>query len=165
MNSVAATSKAEKKVRLRIVTPTETKFDEDVDMIIMRCMNGDMGIMYGHDARSAALDYGIMRILDNGGERRLAVLGGIAEIKDNLLTVLTNDAEWPEDIDRAQAEADREHAERSLETQAGDIEIQRSQILLRRSLVQIEVSSYPFVNKPAENADKGENKDAGESKE
>jgi len=136
-----------KKVHLKIITPTEIKVDQKVDMVIIRCIDGDMGIRHGHEPQSAALDYGIMRVMDGGKERPIAICGGIAEIKDNLLTVITNEAEWPEDIDRAQAQIDRDHVEKRLQEMTDDIEIRRSQILLRRSLVQIEVSSYPFVKK------------------
>ena len=133
---------AAKKLRLRIITPAHIKVDEDVDMVIMRCTTGDMGVLAGHEAHSAALVYGTLRILNQGAERRVAVHGGVASIRNNVLTILTNDAEWPEDIDRALAEADREAAERRLQEKADDLEIQHDQVLLRRALVQIEVSSY-----------------------
>ena len=135
-----------KKVRLRIITPKEVKFDEDVDMVIMRCTTGAMGILPRHEPRSAVLKYGALRILDGGNERRIAVFGGLAEVKNNVLTVLTNLAEWPEDIDHARALADLEHAERRLQERVDDIEIQDDQVLLRRALVRIEVGSYPLVN-------------------
>ena len=135
---------AEKKIRLHIITPEQSKIDEDVDMVIMRCTTGDMGIMPGHETRSAVLDYGVMRILNDDNERWIAVYGGLAVIKDNVLTVLTHDAEWPEEIDRAHAHATREHAERRLQEKTDDLEIQSDQVLLRRALVQIEVSSYTF---------------------
>ena len=135
-----------KKVRLRIVTPEQIKVDEDIDMIIMRCTTGDMGVLPGHEARSAALRYGILRIFNGGVERRIAVYGGLAVVRDDVLTILTSDAEWPEDVDRVRAEADREHAERRLRERADDIEIQHDQILLRRALVQIEVSSFNYTD-------------------
>ena len=133
---------AKKKIRLQVLTPTETKFDKEIDMVIFRCMNGDMGVLPGHEARSAALDYGIMRIIEGEEERLLAIYSGIAEILDNVVTVVANDAEWPEDIDLAQAELDREQARQRLGDKEDDLEMQRAHVMLRRSLVQIEVSSY-----------------------
>jgi len=138
---------AGKKVRLRIVTPAAVKVDEDIDMAIMRCTTGDMGVLPGHEARSAALNYGILRIINGDAERRIAVYGGIAAIQGDVLTILTNDAEWPEDIDRARAEADRQEAEWRLHERADDVEMGRDQVLLRRALVQIEVSSHTLDSK------------------
>ncbi|MCL2030471.1 MAG: ATP synthase F1 subunit epsilon [Oscillospiraceae bacterium] len=137
-----------KQVRLRIITPEEIKVDERAAMIIMRCTTGDMGILPGHEARSAVLDYGVLRILNPDGERRIAVFGGLAEVRDDVVTVLANAAEWPEDIDRARAEADRELAERRLQETQDDLEVRSNQAVLRRSLVQIEVSSYPLLSVP-----------------
>jgi F-type H+-transporting ATPase subunit epsilon len=134
-----------KKLRLRIVTPEEIKFDENVDMVIMRCTTGDMGILHGHEPRSAVLSYGALRILNGGNERRLAVFGGLAEVQNNLLTILTNLAEWPDEIDRARAELDFERAERHMRERIGDLEIQSDQVQLRRAMVRIEVSSYVFT--------------------
>ena len=85
----------EKKVHLRVVTPEEVKVDEKADMIIMRCTTGDMGILPGHESRSAVLDYGVLRILDGNDERRLAVFGGLAEVKNDVVTILTSVAERP----------------------------------------------------------------------
>jgi len=135
------------KIRLRIVTPNGIKVDEDTGMIVMRCTTGDMGVLPGHEARSAVLNYGVLRILDDDMERRIAVYGGLAIIEKDVLTILTHDAEWPDEIDQARANADREHAERRLQEKVDDIEIQEDLVRLRRALVQIEVSSYPYYGK------------------
>ena len=76
--------------------------------------------------------------------------GGLAVMQDNVLTVLTNDAEWPEEIDHSRAKADREHLERRLQEKTDDIEIQNDQVLLRRALVRIEVSSSAFTQQDEE---------------
>jgi len=132
---------AGKKIHLKMITPTEVKVDLAVDMIIMRCTNGDMGVLPGHEPRSAELCYGILRILDEGDERIIAVYGGLAVIQNDVVTVLTTGAEWPEEIDAARAKEDREHMEQRIREKTDDIEIQNDQLLLRRALVQIEVSA------------------------
>jgi len=131
---------------LRIVTPDELKVDTDADLVIMRCESGDMGIQPGHEERSAALDYGIARIINDGVERRIAISGGVARIKDDVLTLIANGADWPEDIDRAKAEAELEIAKRQLKESVDQLEVRRSQVSLRRALVQIEISSYPVIS-------------------
>jgi len=83
-----------------------------------------------------------MRIMNEEGEKRIAVYGGIATIQSNILTILTADAELPEEIDIKRANADREQAEQRLQEKTDDMEIANDQVLLRRALVQIDVSSY-----------------------
>jgi len=137
---------ADKKIRLQIITPTEKKVDEAAEMVIMRCVDGNMGILAGHEAHSAVLDYGIMRILNGGDERQIVIYGGLAVIESDTVTVLTNEAEWPEEIDHARANADREHIERHLREKTDDFEIKKDRIRLRRALMQIEVSSPLLLN-------------------
>ena len=82
---------SKKKIHLRIVTLMGIKVDQTADMVIVRCRNGDMGFLPDHAAYSVVLGHGVLRILNGGAERRLTIYGGIAEIQDNVLTILTND--------------------------------------------------------------------------
>jgi len=137
---------APSKFNLRITTPDNVKYNEDAELVIMRCITGDMGIMAGHEATSAILDYGVLRIIKDEEERRMAVFGGIAQVGDNKLTILANDAQWPEDIDIAFVEAERERMARRSQESLDDLTIQRDQILMRRTLVQMEVSTFPLIS-------------------
>jgi len=138
---------AAKKLKLRIATPDNVKYDENAEMVIMRCITGDMGILADHEATCAILDYGVLRIINDGEERRMAVFGGIAQVGNNTVSILANDAQWPEDIDIAFVEAERDRMERRSRESQDDLELQRDQILMRRTLVQMEVSTYPLVSR------------------
>jgi F-type H+-transporting ATPase subunit epsilon len=141
------------KLRLRIITPEKTKYDSDVEMVIMRCMTGDMGILPKHEPCSATLDDGILRVIDSGEERRMAVFGGLVQVRDNVVTILTGDAQWPEDIDRARVEAERAAAERSLKEGADTVQVQKDHVTMRRTLVLTVVSTYPLICRPTSGGD------------
>jgi len=143
MAAIAVTN----KLHLRIATPENIKYDEDAEMVIMRCISGDMGILAGHEATSAILDYGVLRIINDEEERRMAVFGGIAQVGENGVTILANDAQWPEDIDMAFVEAERERMARRSQESLDDLTIQKDQILMRRTLVQMEVSTFPLLSR------------------
>jgi len=135
-----------KRVRLKIITPLRLLYDNDVEMVILRGENGDMGIMPGHEGRAAVLGYGPLRIFNNGAEENeLAVLGGFAEILNDRVTVLSDAAEWPDEINRVRAEAAKERAEQRINQKNTDTDLQRAELSLRRALVRIEVSSYPLI--------------------
>ena len=139
---------AEKKFNLRVITPHKVVFDEQVDMVIMRCTTGDMGIMYGHEPRSVVLAYGVFRIFSgDADERWLAVYGGLAEIKDNVLTVLTGGAEWPHEVDANRVQEEEEHLKQRLQEHIDDAELRRAEALLRRVFVRMELTSYPYLDK------------------
>ena len=138
---------ADNKLRLRVVTHDSVKYDEDADMVVMRCVTGDMGILPGHVAFSILLDDGVLRIMNDDEESRMAVFGGIAQVHENTVTILTNNAQWPDEIDQEVVSAEREEAQRRLRDTADNVQIQKDQVVMRRTLVQIEVSAYPLISK------------------
>ena len=137
---------AEKKIHLQIVTPTEQKVDEYVKMVIMRTTLGNMGVLFGHEAHSAVLDYGIVRIINEEEERQIVVYGGLVSIQENTVTIVTNEAQWPEEIDFAYANRERERIERRILEKTDALEIKKDQIQLRRTLMQIEVGESLIID-------------------
>lgn len=131
----------EKKINLNITTPRGIKFVEKADMLIMRCIDGDLGVLPGHEPLSAVLGDGILRIFNDGIEKKLAVFGGIVEIEDTTVNIFSTIVQPPEEIDLERAERDRQEAEASLE-QSEEVHIHSLQVVLRRSLVRIEVSLH-----------------------
>ena len=138
-----AIENSEKKIQLRVITPTETKVDQKVDMVVMRCNTGDMGVLPGHESYMCVLADGILRLLNRRSERRLAVFGGIAEIQDDVLTILTEEAHWPEDIDLDRAREAKEHLERKIQEKVDDLELLNDQVQLRRTFLKLDVHSFP----------------------
>lgn len=137
----------DKKIHLNIITPRGVKFKEEADMVIMRCIDGDLGVLPGHEAVSAVLGDGILRIFNNGVVEKIAVFGGVAEIDETTVNISTTIAQRPEEIDLERAELDRQEAEAALLEESQERQIHNSQVLLRRSLVRIEVNLHLEENK------------------
>jgi len=130
-----------KKLRLKIITPSAVKLDCEADMVVIRCTTGEMGVLPGHQPHSAVLAYGALRYINEGIERRLAVYGGFAEINGDVFTVLTQDAEWPEEIDRVRAESYRALAKRKQE-KTGGAKYNYDREQMKRSSVQISIFDH-----------------------
>lgn len=130
----------DKKITINITTPRGLKFVEKADMVVMRCIDGDLGVLYGHAPLSTILGDGILRIFNNGTVKRLALFGGVAEIGKNIVNIFSTIAQRPEEIDLERAEADRQELESLFREKVEEHQIQSSLILLRRALVRIEVS-------------------------
>ena len=130
-----------KKINLNIITPRGVKFEEEADTLIMRLIDGDLGVLAGHAPVSAILGEGILSIIDDGIEKKLAVFNGIVEIDDTNVNIMTTIAQRPDEIDLERAEQDRREAEATLE-ESEEVQIQSLQVVLRRSLVRIEVSGH-----------------------
>ncbi|MCL1883361.1 MAG: hypothetical protein FWF81_06400 [Defluviitaleaceae bacterium] len=90
---------ADKKLDLRVIAPTMAtdkspyKFQKAVDMVIMRCTTGDIGILPGRVPVSMVLDKGTLRIFDEDTEKLMEVSGGIAHVSDDVVTILSESAQ------------------------------------------------------------------------
>jgi F-type H+-transporting ATPase subunit epsilon len=65
-------------------------------------MEGDFGVLAGHAPVVAAIRPGILTVTTGGTREKIIVLGGLAEVSDDKLTVLADVATSMEDLDRAE---------------------------------------------------------------
>jgi len=90
-----------------IVTPEQQALDESVTQAILPAHDGLLGILTDRAPLLVKLGAGPLRIdLAGGQKREFFVEGGVAEMKDNRLTVLTNEAIPSDQIDAATARAE-----------------------------------------------------------
>lgn len=129
---------ANNKIRLRIVTPSRQLYDNETDMVIMRSTEGDIGILAGHEPLTTTLGYGILSIINGEETLKATVFGGFANVEPDCITILSDTAEWPDEIDEKRAEAAKERAERRLKDSTNETDIARAELALRRALVRLE---------------------------
>lgn len=102
-------------IAVEIVTPSRLLARDEVDMVTLPGIEGQMGIMRGHAPLLSTLDIGEI-ILHKGTETRyIAVGGGVVEVRPDKVTVLAETAEHAEEIDVERALAARDRARQSLE--------------------------------------------------
>ena len=132
------------KLHLRVVTPSKDFYDDDCDMVILKTIDGDTGILFGHQPLTTVLDLGYLRIIDNGEEKKSTLLGGFAKVNEHGLTVISDAAEWADEIDVERAAESRKRAEERLEKSSGDpssdIDVQRAEAALRRALLRLDLA-------------------------
>lgn len=85
-----------------LVSPEKLAFSGEVDQVDVPGVEGDFGVLSGHAPVVAAVRPGILTITTDGTHQKIIVLGGLAEVSDNRLTVLADVATSTADIDRAQ---------------------------------------------------------------
>ncbi len=128
------------KIRLDIVTPERIVFSEDVNMVIARATDGDIGILPGHAPLVAGMTVWPLRVLRDEGERQISVCGGFIEVRPDKVTILASCAELPEEIDVKRAEAARTRAENRLKDTSPDIDMTRAEAALQRAVVRLRVA-------------------------
>ncbi|MEM6560788.1 MAG: ATP synthase F1 subunit epsilon [Planctomycetota bacterium] len=100
-----------KQCQLIIVTPEAEVFDASIRGAILPAHDGQYGVLGNHAPFLIKLGAGPLEIDDaDGGKQTYYVEGGVAQMKDNKLTVLTDDALTPDKIDKAKTTADLEAA-------------------------------------------------------
>jgi F-type H+-transporting ATPase subunit epsilon len=101
--------------QLRIVTPRRLMLDEQVREVTAPGSVGQFGVLPDHITFLSSLEIGALSYRTDGGVRHLAVRGGFAEVADNVMTVLADDAAFPEDVNVAAARADLQAAEAQMQ--------------------------------------------------
>ena len=67
--------------KFMVITPDKILFDGDVEQIIVRTTEGDVGILAGHENYVANLPAGVLKITLAGGEvKYAAIAGGILKV-------------------------------------------------------------------------------------
>ena len=129
------------KLSLKIITPSRNMFEGEVDMVVMRTKSGDVGILHGHQPMVTILDYGVLTIKTDGEDKLAAILGGFAEINSEGMYILTDAAEWSNEIDVVKAQQAKERAEARLKNTQANIDIQRAELALKRALVRLDLGN------------------------
>jgi len=125
--------------RLQIVTPSRTFYDDEVEMTIVKTTEGDLGIMKNHMLMVAPLTIGKVRIKKDGVFKEAAISEGFVQVESEYTRIITDSAEWPEEIDVKRAEEAKERAERRLSADKSDIDRVRSEISLRKALNRLDI--------------------------
>lgn len=84
-----------------LVSPEKLLFSGEVEQVDVPGAEGDFGVLAGHAPMVTTLRPGILTVKGAGGEQKIVVLGGFAEVSAEGLTVLADTADPVADIDRA----------------------------------------------------------------
>ena len=119
-------AEAGKTLHLEVITPDAAVLHEDVDFVLVRALDGDLGIMPNHAPLIASLSIWPL-CYDKGGKRQyVTVASGFLEVHDNTVTVITPASEKPEDIDVARAQSAEKRAEDRLAAHAANLDVTRA---------------------------------------
>lgn len=127
--------------KVEIITPDRIFYTGEGDMIEFTTASGEIGVYKKHIPLTTVLSPGIVKIHKEGEEDVIAAVhSGFAEILPEKVTLLAEIAEWPDEIDKARAEAARERAEERLANKTEAIDVKRAEFALRKALVRIDIA-------------------------
>jgi F-type H+-transporting ATPase subunit epsilon len=89
---------------LSIITPERAVLETDATFAAVPAHDGELGILRNRAPMLYRLGAGLLRVDSPEGKRTFFVAGGFAQMVENRLTILTEVAKDPEQLDHAAAE-------------------------------------------------------------
>ena len=126
-------------LKLEIVTPEAKTYSEDVEMVTLPGVEGEMGIYPMHVPLMTQIVAGELSVRKDGRDYFLAVGEGFVEITADKVAIMTDMAIRAEQIDEAKAEEARKRAEARLAEKLNDEEAALVSAALMHSLAQLKV--------------------------
>lgn len=126
-------------LRLEIITPQAVAFSEDVHMVTLPAIDGQIGVYPQHVRLITQIVPGEIVVNQHGQDRYLAVGEGLVEVTARQVSIVTDMAIAAEHIDEARAEEARARAAARLREKISDEEVATVNASLARSLAQLQV--------------------------
>ena len=126
-------------LKLEIVTPAGTVYSEDVEMVTMPGVAGQMGVYPQHVPLITHMVPGEMIVRKDGRDLFMATGEGLIEVTAKRVAILTDLAIAADRIDEAKAEEARQRAEARLHEKLSAAEVATVNASLARSLAQLRV--------------------------
>jgi F-type H+-transporting ATPase subunit epsilon len=126
-------------LKLEIVTPEAKVYSEDVDMVTLPGVEGEMGIFPMHVPLMTQLTAGEISVRKGNQDFFLAVGAGFVEVTPDKVSILTDMAIQADNIDEAKVEEARKRAEARLAEKLSDEEVAATNAAIAQSLAQLNV--------------------------
>jgi F-type H+-transporting ATPase subunit epsilon len=126
-------------LKLEIVTPEAKIYSEDVEMVTLPGIEGEMGVFPMHVPLMTQVMAGELVARKGGRDHFLAIGEGFVQITGDRVAVMTDMAIKADDIDETKAEEARKRAEERLSQRLGDEETAMVSAALAQSLAQLKV--------------------------
>ncbi len=127
-------------LNIEVVTPDKQFFSGQADMCVLRTTEGDIGVLYDHAPTVVTVDTGKIKIRQNGKFKIAACSGGFANIEPDSVVIVTDCAEWAEEIDVQRAQAACDRAKDRLDNITENTDVFRAQLALQKAVNRIRVA-------------------------
>lgn len=132
---------SEKKLTLKVITPTRILLETECDAVYSTSVDGEFGVLAGHLPMTTTLGVGYTKYINNGEENYLTTLGGIFQIENDNVIILSDNAELGDEIDVAKANAEKQKAEALLAEHTKDeANMTAAQVSLAKALARLKVA-------------------------
>lgn len=124
-------------MKLKIITQERVVFDDEVDEIYTKGVDGEFGILKGHIPVMSALDIGVTKAKIGNEVKSFTTMGGILQFKDEECLILTTLAEAGDEIDEMRARDALERARRRLKEANARMDAKRIEASIARAKARL----------------------------
>lgn len=135
-----------KTLHLEIITPEKKYFEGDVEMLILKSIDGEMGVLPGMATTVTELQPGEMRYFYDKEWHYAYASDGFVEVTPSGVVVLSQEAENPEDLDEKRALAEIERSQEIMRQRKSLQEYRLSKASLARAVGRLQVKSRHEIN-------------------
>lgn len=124
-------------IQLDIVTPERKIFSDEVDVVVVPGIEGEMGVLPQHAPLVTTLAPGELRYTKGNKDEELAIGQGFVEVTATKVSVLTDMAMSDDEIDETAVQEALERAEKSLTEKLDDEDYAATQASIYKMMAQL----------------------------
>jgi len=132
---------------LKIVTPERIVLETQVDEVMARAVDGGLSILPGHEPLVAPLAIDVLRYRVGQDEDSAAIIGGLMEVQDDQVTILSDAAELDVEIDTARANQAKEKAEAEKTQKIDKLDTQLAELALSRAIARLKAAELAKIRR------------------
>ena len=133
-----------KTFHLEIIATDRIFFQGECEHLVIRAIDGLIGIMAGHEPLVTSLPTGEMKYMVDGEWHYAAISSGVIQVMPESAVILADSCELPEEIDIKRAEEARERAAEMLRQKQSIKEYYQTQAALNRAINRLKISQKHF---------------------
>ncbi len=132
-------------MKLQLITLRGLKMDEEVYEVLLPTAEGEIAVYPGHEPLVTLAVPGVLTVRrkksdTNEAREYFALNGGVAEIDNQRLRILVDEAEASDELFSAEVEAALKRAEEQKASAKDQVEIDKAQAMIDRQAVRLKVA-------------------------
>jgi F-type H+-transporting ATPase subunit epsilon len=122
---------------LKIITPERIVLEKAVDEVTATAIDGEFSVLPKHEPLVSALAIDVLRYKAEGQEHFASIIGGMLEVSNEVVTVLSDAAELDTEIDVARAHQARDRAQAEQTQRVDKLDVHLKELALSRAMTRL----------------------------
>lgn len=134
-------------LNLKIITPERVVYDSAVDQVTAVANDGELTILPGHEPLVTTLAIDVLRFKVKGEEETAAIIGGIMNVNNAEVEILSDMAELDVEIDEARASQAKARIEAEKTQKTDKLDSVLNEMALSRAMVRLKAAEMAKIRK------------------